>query len=271
MLAASRVWTAGLRFACVLGVILSVTFFVSAPDMHRRDLAGQTEMIPFWSVVVMRIVTAAIALGAISALFASFIPTRVRAGSDGLLLQWARTERFIAFRDVARVDQYEEKANGFMANGVRLTLRDGSYKNIMGRSRDECEELVATIGRAWSQHAAWAKQIASVDVSLERGAQSLSEWVRNLRTMADGAPRAASIPRDQLFRIAENPATPPTQRIAASIAAASENREDVKARISRLAVATANPRLRVALEALANNDDTELENSLETLHKKTGP
>jgi hypothetical protein len=73
---------------------------------------------------------------------------------------------------------------------------------------------------------------------------------------------------EQLWRVAEDPAQPAIKRAAAAVALAPTLAEEDKERLGELAKATAAPKLRVALQNIADDvPDDELEDALRRLEE----
>jgi hypothetical protein len=93
--------------------------------------------------------------------------------------------------------------------------------------------------------------------ALERGTQSSVEWLRNVRALPGRTSyRAAGVSPETLWRIVEDPALPSRDRAAAAAALGPTFDDEARARIRVLAEATVSPRLRVALEAAGEQEDT---------------
>ena len=73
---------------------------------------------------------------------------------------------------------------------------------------------------------------------------------------------------EQLWRVAEDPAQPAIKRAAAAVALAPSLAEPDKERLGELAKTTAAPKLRIALERVAEDaPDEELEEALRRLEE----
>jgi hypothetical protein len=97
------------------------------------------------------------------------------------------------------------------------------------------------------------------------GTRTVSEWVTSLRAIGAGAnadTRTAPFPRERLLRIVEDPTSPADDRAAAAVAVGASLGAEDRLRLRSVADAVVAPRLRVAIEAAAGDDDAELETAL---------
>jgi hypothetical protein len=113
----------------------------------------------------------------------------------------------------------------------------------------------------------------SVDASLlRRGERAVGVWVAALRSIGAGANadlRTAPMPGERLFRIVEDPASPAVDRAAAAVALGGDLDEQTRTRLRFVADATAEPRLRLAIEkAAAGEDKAEIEAALAEIEGK---
>jgi hypothetical protein len=193
-------------------------------------------------------------------------------GSDGVLVRWLWTRRFIPLDDVteARVEQDEPFMNSQVVV-VRLYRGDGSVKAtlmvdaaqegdlqepfravVTARAQalaERIREAIAARGSAAGEPAAHA---------LERGERGARDWIAYLRgllarteTFRDGATPS----REALLRMVEDAQAAPAVRAAAAVAAlgatGSEGDDEARARIRIAAQTSAAPKLRFALERAA--------------------
>lgn len=203
----------------------------------------------------------------------SLLPSRVEVGADGVLVRWFGRERFVR-HDAIELAWVGERGWGkSRRKSVLLKLTSGEEMDIPVSSvtwdRGRAEALVARI------HAAMEARRAGSEVApealLRRGDVAHVDWVRTLRAgRALATHRRAAPLGDQLWRIVEDPAGEPLTRAAAAVALGSELAPDERARLQHVAGATAAPRLRIALDAVADGEDEEaVGEALEALEKET--
>ncbi|MDB5213530.1 MAG: hypothetical protein JWO86_1457, partial [Myxococcaceae bacterium] len=218
-------------------------------------------------------------------LFASAIGTvlysfnqmlRVSVGADGVrirhLLQRARFVPFSAIDDA-------------LTDGRDITLRlnDGEeivmhhpggrgFKPLAFADRaDDGRKLVERIKTQVAVHRARGGADAPV---FARAGRDTAQWLRDVAGATDvhASYRTPAIPPDELWRIVEDAAAPPTARAGAAVALRGGLDEDGRVRLRATADACAAPRLRVALETVASGEDEEeLRGVLEPLEDQPEP
>jgi len=151
--------------------------------------------------------------------------------------------------------------------GVELALRGRTLQLPM-----YTDESIVTLEQRIRDVIALAKNQTHVGAEalvLARGELGLRDWITKLKAMGSGATatlRSAAVMPENLWRIAEDPAQPAIQRAAAAIALAPSLGEADKERLGDLAKTTAAPKLRVALERVAEEaTDAEMEEALKEL------
>jgi hypothetical protein len=94
------------------------------------------------------------------------------------------------------------------------------------------------------------------------------EWLARLRAFGHedaGGFRDPKIPPERLWRIVEDPSAPASARAGAAVALRAKLDDDGRTRIRVAADATAAPKLRVALESTAAEDDQAVRDALDEL------
>jgi hypothetical protein len=181
---------------------------------------------------------------------AFFLRKGMRIGADGVLAG----RRFIPWSEVKTVIEKKTAAVLVLESGKRVRLSHREGPAIAERVR---QELTRFRGRA-----------PEVDpgVLLARGGRSTQEWLRGLRAATDY--RAGSLPLEQLWRIVEDAGAEPDVRAGAAIALRSSLDDEGRHRLHETAMASAAPRVRVALEtASLAEDEEELAAALEAVGK----
>jgi hypothetical protein len=194
--------------------------------------------------------------------FSFFFGMRVTVGVDGVLVAWPllRKRRFI------RHDQIDDVR--WSGDRVRLLLKDGKEytitTNASGRlsSVEPHQALVERLLVARDEWRARAGGEEQPTNALLRSGRSLEGWVKDLRSLSDNAAagsqyRNASIPNEVLWRVALDPAEQEELRIGASLALRSSLDAEGKDRLRDAATAAASPRVRVALQAAADEPDDD--------------
>lgn len=205
-------------------------------------LFNVVRFVPPWGVVVLAALYAFIALPLV-------MPQYVEVAADGVLVSWLGSSTFLPFR---AIDEATASSVGVLLrtsdgreHDIRLTQTDGG--------RDvERDALLARIEAGVRRQR--DAQRGSEEALLARGGRSVADWVAAMRALGvsdAGGYRAASIPRDRLWEILEDPTSDASARAGAAIALHATARDDgARARLATVATRTAAPSLRVAIEAL---------------------
>ena len=214
---------------------------------------------PFAGVVMVVAVAAMLALAAKR--------TEVSIGADGVLIHWLWIHRFVRCEDILTVSEYEETMGRSRTMGVSLHLKGGEELRLPVGARhlseDRCAALVERIRE--TMVAQRSGQGAATAALLGRQGRVMSEWIRALRAMgvgADATLRTAPTDPEVLLRVVESPGSRAEERAAAAVALAASGDEEAKTRLRVAAEAVAEPKLRVALDAAVEEDETALEAAL---------
>jgi hypothetical protein len=199
-----------------------------------------------------------IAGAAVVALFVAFLwPTRVTVGADGVVLRWLGRDRFLGYGDVDHVARFDEGVGNGRSVGVRIVLRSGEIVRVpLGSPTFSADDVVMLDERLCEAIAAFRAGDAAGDAALlARGERPVGEWVAALRALGAGSNadhRTAPVPRERLLRLVESPSATASERAAAAAALGGALDDDARERLRRAAEASAAPKLRVALEAAAD-------------------
>jgi hypothetical protein len=248
----------GLMFGAILGAFAALQVLMRGhTSVLAWILAAGFNMIPYVPLVL------------------AIAPTHITVGVDGVLLRRLRRQRFIAYRDVERVESYDEGVKLVMRDGSVVLLRVGPVESRVMPIRQEQiaqrEALLTRIHEAMgSEHDAHAPVSAR---ALDRGGRSASEWITYLRSLVarqEGGMREAPVLRSQLWSLLSDPKAEPMERAGAAVALAAEGRDEkgTHERLRAVAVAVAEPKLRVVIEAAAMRADGKLARALDQLENE---
>ncbi len=206
----------------------------------------------------------AYALITVGAVFmaALIAPSTLQVGSDGFVVRWLGTRRYIAFSDVVSVD--EQKKLGMAA--LRFTLRDGRSFTVVSGNDPKSDAALSRLREAMKVEAASTDAPTAQALVLERGTRTAREWLDYLRAVGAGATatlRSADVDLDVLWSVLDDPRAGTAKRIAAAVALAERGGEGTPERLRVATEASASPRLRVAVEATVSHDEAALLAALE--------
>ena len=182
-------------------------------------------------------------------------------GADGVLLRnWRRRQRFIPFSDIVKItpiDQCDVKIQRSDGPDIRLQLGLSGDTSIFG-SRDTGLDVGAFVRSVEEGRLRCAPTSAVTTATmLARAGRSIEDWRRALRGAREQGTsyRLPAIPVEQLWRIIEAPSSAAEARAAAAVALSQELDDAGRARLRVAAERCAAPRLRVALETVAERGD----------------
>jgi hypothetical protein len=180
-------------------------------------------------------------------------PGELVIGADGLTVKGGLRARFVSWARVREVRTDEA--------GVRVVRDDGSV--VFARGRHVDDGLRATIAlRVEEAREAWRRGGLAAEraARLDRGGRDLEAWRDALRKALadDGRYREAPMDRDDVARVLDSAASPAERRIgAALLLAEGSDGEAGRERVRVAARAAASPRLRIALERVADGSVDE--------------
>jgi hypothetical protein len=217
-----------------------------------------------------------LALGALALtawFFAVSRSTFVIVGTDGILIRWFWSRRFLQHRELREVQPYKR----WYGQGVRLELWSGGSWRLpirTGYTRALTHQEVDRVGhRIYQALDLFRKRQSADEVRLpERGGRDEIAWIQALRAAGSRAAsdhRTAPTPPEALWRIIEDPAMEPIGRAAAAIALSGAIDAPGKVRLRSLIEVTAEPDFRGVLEAAAEEaDEEQLSRALSRMTKR---
>jgi hypothetical protein len=197
----------------------------------------------------------------------SVFPSYIDVGADGVLARWGLIRRFFPAREIVGTSLYVDAFGRSRIAGVKLHLRSGEEVKLpLGSSlwtEDKSAMLVERIRHVIS--ATRTPGAVAEQAMLARGDASPKAWVERLRSLGAGANatlRVAPVRQDALWEMIDDHAADPETRAAAAVALAPSLDEGGRIRLAQTAQATAEPRLRVVLDAALADDEEALEDAL---------
>jgi hypothetical protein len=183
---------------------------------------------------------------------AALRPVDVTVGRDGVQIRSRFRPRFIPYENILGVDQNERgQVELQLEAGDRITIGSAINRGFTGGAGARHRALRRRIEQA---RARAGRLPPSAAHSLARQGRSLDEWRARLRQLisADADYRGPRLDREQAALALSDPNTAVEVRIGAALALAESGLDDeTSARIRIAANTSANARLRVALEQIA--------------------
>ncbi len=196
------------RTGLVLGGVVAA--FMAAAAVLARVVPQAAPFAPLGLVFAVMALTAL-----------TVIPTKLKVGADGLLIQWIRRSRFIGYGEIARIDPFEDAGSGkHKVAGLELTLRSGEKVRlpVMSKRSTVRDEVYIVHERITQAVETWSRGEGVAHAALVRRAgREPSQWVRALRgigAFANADARTAPVMPEKLWRIVEDPAAPADARRA---------------------------------------------------------
>ncbi len=202
---------------------------------------------------VFFLVAAAIVVNVVIALGLSY---RVRIGADGVhLSRLLARGRTIPHREMSLAKREGTTVVLRAKNGANLRLKSTPVLGL------RAEQVAAALVEDVNDRIAVVRSAASggTPAMLRRDGRPVVAWLRSVQPPVPGAAsyREAAMPSETLWRVLEDPTAAPTARAAAAFALRKHLDEESRARVARVAEACAAPKLRVALETIAGDDDDD--------------
>ncbi len=254
----------GHELLAALNLDSSSEFSVEPPDRGNRTAAVGTILIGLAAGLAMwtdqMILTLFCALSAVACLFV-FLRSRVATlsvGADGISYTWRRGRRRIPYDELQGTQPSKL--------GVSLDLINGEQIEIpmMVRNPDcQCEDCQRSIRRvvdAVEQRLAQYRgtPLSSPAHRLARGSTEATAWLSQVQgATGQGDYRHGTLSREQLWSVIEDLGADPTARAAAAWALRSEVRGDERDRLRIAAQETSVPKLRIAIESVADEQHDE--------------
>ncbi len=244
-LARARPWAVSANLAAVVALVIGV------PVCLVWALESSAALIP----------AALLGLFVLGWTLVSLAPARALVGVDGVLITWLWQRRFVRYEDLDEVRSFLQPKGA----GVALALHGGEEIHLpltgfvtMESGREEVSLRVRRIEQALElSRRAQADRNLALPV---RGDGPALRWLEALRAVGSGAAadhRRAPVEPDTLFRIAEDPGSPPERRVAAAAALSAVLDPPGRTRLRIAASTTAAPDLREALELAAEEGSDE--------------
>lgn len=224
----------------------------------------------------------AAALGAawFAGVLAALLPCSVTVGTDGVLVRWLWRAELIRFADLRGVERDGERLLLFLADGSRRAL-SARWEASGYASRHGLEEgfssrqayLEAIVARVRESLAARGQAGERARARVARRGRPAAAWITELRGVlvrGVGGFREAELSADELWRTLEDGGADPEARAGAAVALGPTLSLEERVRLRTAARVVAAPRLRIALEAVADGDEARVEEALAEIEAAAG-
>ena len=220
--------------------------------------------------------TLGLALVALLAVPLLFIRSRIDVAADGVFLRWLFFSRFVPFSAIDNVWYEAGERRSFFRSGqrARLVLYGGSAPRLSISSRAETLELqqaAEAIEAGMARYRASGER-APFDVArLARSGAKGADWLSRVRalTRMPASYRDAPPSREELARVIADAHASEEQRAAAAVGLAALG-EEGKTHLRVARETTADPKLRVAIDAAISDDDDALAEALDEVAAADG-
>ncbi len=209
---------------------------------HRGD---GTAIVPPWMLLCLPLFAGLIACVVVRRI----AWPRAIVGSDGIRIVGVLRQTFVSYDDVKDVEE--------LPNAVRLHRTQRDAVDLLTAPRPDPRG--AALARSISNGLRASRRSARGIDALGRQGRSFSQWKEEVIRIARSAGtfREPSFDREELLALLESGGAPADQRIGAAFALRALERDDAAPRIRVAVSATANERLRAALDAIVSDDDRE--------------
>ena len=186
-------------------------------------------------------------------------PAKLIVGADGIVVDRTLRDEFVPFGRLASMTMKHDR--------VTLRLDDGSRVRARARHLNDVQqsELKARIDAAIAAFHG-GENAAEALSQLDRAGRPIAAWRAAMDALLErqATYRETPLTREQLFAVLESAAAPAERRLAAAVSLSAGGEPEVATRIRIAADACARPRVRLALQGVAEReiDDAAIEAAL---------
>lgn len=213
--------------------------------------------------------TLVLAMLALLALPLLFIRSRIDVADDGVFLRWLFFSRFVPYEDILNVWFEPGQPRGFFRRGenARLILQGETGPRLSVSARagtGDLEQAARAIEAAMASYRASGGRAPFDSARLARSGAKPADWLARIRALArmPATYREAPPSRDELARIVGDAHATEEQRAAAAVGLAALG-EEGKTHLRVAREATADPKIRVAIDAAIAEDDDAIAAALD--------
>jgi hypothetical protein len=187
-------------------------------------------------------------------------------GADGILFVGPLQRRFVAFGEVESAVTQDCAP----PSSRKVVIVTRTHETFVRRMRTAAAD--AALERVQAAMGARGFSIDPVRVQLRRNGPDVRAWLARLRSFARPGPyRAVGASDDLLWRVIDDPGAAESERAGAALVLGAAATQDERSRLRRVAARTASPRVRVAIERVAEAaGEDELTAAMAAINDSTG-
>jgi hypothetical protein len=188
-------------------------------------------------------------------------------GADGFTTKWLLRERFISFRDVAKVERKMRFGSGGvddtlveLTKGRKMRLRTVEAPNTEEERGTESRAMLTHMAEAFERSERLRNGRVEVLALVRRGARSPGEWLSGIDALVRGGGsryRVAAVSNEMLSELTSDPTAEVDARVGAAAALIRLGDDALRSRVRVAAEACADTDLRDTLLALSEARDDE--------------
>jgi hypothetical protein len=195
--------------------------------------------------------------------------TTVFVGAEGISIRWLAWQTFIPFDSLHRIDTHKKFRHTTSIPqrvyefGRGVLIRHSRGETFVICDDAEARDLVGAVTQRRADH----RSATSTEVlALHRGERPIADWVKSVRALLSGGGyRSSSATPDAFWQVLESSKSAPDERAAAAIALRTHLGEEARPRLRVVIDSCAEPKLRVALEAIDEGDDAATDATMKRL------
>jgi hypothetical protein len=221
---------------------------------------------------IANVFTFALAMTALLALPLLFIRSRIEVADDGVFLRWLFFSRFVPFSDIENVWYEPGEPRGFFRRGesARLVVYGsaGPRLSVSARARaGDLQQAAQAIEAGMKAYRASGERAPFDSARLARGGATPADWLSRIRELARMPATYRETPpsHEELARILGDAHASEEQRAAAAVGLAALG-DQGKTHLRVAKESTADPKIRVAIDAAIADDDDAIAAALDDSH-----
>jgi hypothetical protein len=178
-------------------------------------------------------------------------PARITAAADGLKIRWLWSHGFVPFTAIEAMTASGSLVTVRLQGGrvLHLGMRDARVDPTGGATARALEQRLLALRNAALSVPLSARMLAA------RGTGETSDWLARLRSLSAGSYRQAAVTVNDLWAVVRDATAEESARVGAAAALRSSLSPREVTDLRALGEACASPRLRVALQRVAEESD----------------